>query len=211
MVRKYNKKSNWEKKGAQIGGNIGAIATKVKNIIDTINVEKKWVILTDTQNPNNNGVVTPLIALAQGLTASTRDGDSIKLTSFSFREHITMNTGVQNTIVRSIWFLDNDTQAGGVPTVLDVLHIQSPLSPYNRIYPGRFHILSDKTHQFNLSRSTGIVDKHSMKLTRHVKFNGTVSTTAGVVKHQLFHLVIGDQPALVPTFNSIFKYQFVDN
>lgn len=211
MPRKYTKKAtdSWENKGARIGGSIGAIASKVKNIIQELNVEHKNIDVLVSTAALTTGVVIPIVPVAQGSGPTDRNGNSIKTQSLLLRYGITVNAA--NCHCRVFLFRDNQQIGDTTPTLGDVLEnsdVYSPLDAVTNI--GRFSILYDKTHSLVLASDhaqTNIV-KVFKKVANHTKFNGTLSTD--VQKNGMYLAFISDN-ASTPNFTARTRVRFVDN
>lgn len=209
MARKSYRKDTWEKKGARIGGNVGAIASKVKNIIDELNVEKKYNDITIGATVGTAGAIYSLNTLAQGTGAVARDGNSIKLTSLQIRHSVVMNpTAVTNTF-RIIVFQDLQEVLGTNPAVTDVLQTASFLAPLNRARAGRFKVLSEHVFLLSATGSQIAYTKEYKKLSVHQHWSDSTSTN--IEKNGIYVLAISDQNVNVSTYNAYCRLTFVDN
>jgi len=105
-------------KGKKGGLNVARIAKDAAMIVRTLNAEKKiWAIAAGNQlstgqavgqvNGNNSGTrcydITPL--LEQGVTATTRNGDSVKFTSAYFQFMVSQQTAnvIANKLSIELW------------------------------------------------------------------------------------------------------------
>lgn len=209
MPKNDTKKSSWEKKGEKIGGSIGAIASKVKNIIEELNVEHKHIDDVISTAALTTGVVYPLVIVPQGLGASDRTGNSIKVTSLLLRYAIA--AGLSNCHCRVMVFRDNQQIGDTTPALGDVLQfvdIYSPLDASTNV--GRFSILYDKTHNLVVggdSAQTNLI-KVFKKLNTRVRFNGSALTD--IQKNGLYMAFLSDN-ANNPQLTYRSRVRFVDN
>lgn len=214
MPRKYSKttKDSWEKKGERIGGSIGAIASKVKNIISELNVEHKYYdTLQSGVSMLNTGTVVSLCDVAQGATVLNRNGNSIKTKSLLTRLSISLNAAVPtNAICRVIFLRDNQQVVATNPVVATVLQTSDPYSPLNDQYTGRYTILSDKSYQLNIVAKPQInIVKQFHKMDTHLAWSSSAATD--IEKHGIYCLFLSNLGANQPTMTMRSRLRFVDN
>jgi len=202
-------KSSWEKKGERLGGSIGAIASKVKGIIEELNVEHKHCDVLTSTAATTVGVVIPLLPIAQGLGSSDRTGNSIKPVSFLMRYGIA--AGLSNCHCRVMIFRDNQQISDTSPTVADVLQnsdVYSPLDAETNV--GRFSIMYDKVHNLVVGGDTAQTNiiKVFKKLNKRVKYNS--SATTDIQKNGMYLAFISDN-ANNPQLTARCRTRFVDN
>nr|QGF19389.1 capsid protein [Antarctic circular DNA molecule] len=212
MARKQNQKSSWEKKGASIGGSIGAIASKVKNIIEELNVEQKHVGTTINSTATNTGLTTYLLNIPQGLGSSDRTGNSLKLTSAFVRFNAFLNIAVPtNCIIRVLMFKDNQQIGDTTPLLTDVLESVSVYSGYNTtLNVGRFTVMYDKTFNLTTVAMPVInVQKIYKKMNQKVKYNGVAG--ADIQKDGIYFSILSNITSNYPTVRADVRMRFVDN
>jgi hypothetical protein len=110
--------------------------------------------------PNTSGVVD-LLAPAQGVTSTTRDGDSLMIRSMFVHFDFTQLTLVTGTFVRVIVFQWHPSSAGGAPTVTDVLQTAVCNSFHEFNSADQYTVLSDI--KFDMS---GLIATASTSTTR---------------------------------------------
>lgn len=99
-------------------------------------------------------------------------------------------------IVRVILFIDTQGQGGSAPAVTDVLQSANVYSSLSLQYPGRFRILHDKTHAFNMTANAGVdagsaIPQHFYQFFK--RLNTTYTTNSNdntAVKNGLYVLYI---------------------
>lgn len=209
--KKTAKKDNWEAKGARIGGSIGAIASKVKNIIQEINVERHHVYTTTGTAITTAGLLENVCNPALGTATVNRIGNSIKVQSL-YSQNIYNMTAADiaasgNVILREIYF--KWTKDGVAPAITDILNVVNPMSHYNIDTSRYYHIISNKFYHLNTGHNTGIIHNKLLSFKKapfHVKWNED-STTA---KTSFYRILLTDSGNNVnrATYD---KLMFVDN
>lgn len=207
MPRK-SKGSSWEKKGARIGGSIGAIANKVQNIISELNVEKKLLDTNISGTATTTGTVIPLQSMATGSTQATREGNSIKATSLYLPFNCTI--GASNSIVRCMLVQDNQQVADTSPVLSDILQTVDVYSPLNSASLGRYKVLMDDTYRLDTVANPLInVKRKYFKLQHHIRYNGALSTD--VQKGGMYFIYLSTLASGAPTVAGYSRLRWVDN
>lgn len=186
--------------------------TGINYVREMINCEKKYHDVLSSGSIDYNGTVTILSGIAQGDSATQRDGDSLLCNSLLVRGEYKIDsgaTGNTSQMLRVIYFIDkNKTTA--TPTGTDILQsagtVWAPFSPLNKAMDGRFKILRDRTICLNVQNPT-FATKEYIKLPRHhVKYDGAV-----ISKGQIYVMVISDQLVATPTYELYTRLGFYDN
>lgn len=183
---------------------------KIKHIENNL-LELKYLDISSGQSPTTAGTSDYLTPLAQGDTASNRQGNIINPTSIQFRG--TMLTDVDYlgfSKIRIILFWDRQPN-GAVPVLTGASTTQSLLDngnitdsticPRNFNTIDRYHILYDKTHGINPGvvqtsvvaadpTTTKVVQRGKyihfvVKLGRLVKYNNTSAAITAAVSNAL--------------------------
>lgn len=192
-----------------------SIATAVRSLI---NVEKKWFDAQNTGYPTGvnvvgTGTVYHLSNILQGDTSSSREGNSVKLSSIYVTGSIGLGTGATSSQrVRLILFRDNDNQ-GALPTVTSVLLSALISSPMALTNPGRFSVLMDKTYMVYTANSgpSSLSVKKYIKNKYHIKYGGNAGTIADARTGNLFLLAISDTTANDPFLVYDVRLRYIDN
>lgn len=213
-TRRRRKNANsWARKGASwgssIGGSIGQLAGTVKNIVESLNVEKKYLDSTVNTTIDNAGAVYSLALIARGTGPSDREGDSIKAVALATRGDLSISSAATYTNFRYIIFEDTQQVADTSPSVTSVLQSASPLALYNADTKGRFKIWEDNMYCMHTNENPHPTVKSFYKKDHHIRYNGTNSTD--IQKGGLYLLVISDQATNKPVFNVNFRLRYVDN
>lgn len=188
-----------------------SMAKYVKSIV---NVEKKYLDLTDTRSVPQTGFVVLLTGIAQGTSAQNREGLSLKATSNSMKYDLLLQN--VDAVVRCIIFIDTSSN-GVLPLVAEVLTAAQPftVSHYNKGTIGeRFKILSDKTITLNTQNFSNRHETIYDKLNHHVKYtNNPTGAQAECISGHLYALFVADQPTLAnePLITWSNRFSFVDN
>lgn len=210
MPRK-SKMSSWERKGASIGGNIGAIAERVKNIITEVNAEKHTFYQSNSTNFNSTGAVDNItVNIPLGVTTGCRVGNSIKYLGYHQHANISQHADDINTLCREILFVYNEDE---VPTVLNILQTAHPNSYYNVDNTQNFKVFSDRKFLLKEnSNSSAMLDfnktwKHPKSLHGKWKEAGTANDFES---GQIYRLMISDTSSNTGS-SYRQKIQFYDN
>ena len=132
--------------GKYIGYGVSSIPYLMKGLKflkSIVNAEKKFHQATSSPTSSSTGSITQVSAIAQGDTASTRDGNSILAKYMTFRSRIVKHASATNTSVRIIIFVDL-LNTGTTPTFADLLSDPSSIISNKLIgSSSRFWILKD--------------------------------------------------------------------
>lgn len=211
---------------------------KIHHIENTL-IELKFIDIYQASNTlTTNGIDDFLLPIAEGSTASQRDGNIVIPTSLQWRFIITADPDViAATRIRCILFWDQQANgalpvligAANTASLLDTSVItDSTIAPRNYNTIKRYKILYDKSFQINPNTilnnnntvpntTTGLVpfsrEMHVYKkLNRTVKFNDTTGVIGSVVTNSLFAAYFCDQAtvALQPTVRAGYRVYYRD-
>jgi len=159
-------------------------------------------------NVGASGVITNLVAIAQGDGPNQRTGNSLLIRNHLMRIRFSKDVSIPTTIIR--YMLIQDTQQIGdtSPTVTDVLQVADVDSPLNLSAAGRFKVLLNKTVQ--LHSNSPIYHKELYRsMYSHLRFNG--STSNDVQKNGYYLLMISDQSVAQPILDLYSRIGYRDN
>lgn len=177
----------------------------VKKLKALVNVELKEASLQTTQTPGYAGVLIELNQIPQGLTDSSRTGDSIKLQDIHFR-CLVSNTRIATARVVLIW--DNDQKVAVPGDVYDQIgNTYAPISMKDFDLRFQSKILYDRIVRLDPGQQSVVINK-KIKIGKHTNFeNGTTTVNTGSLKM----LLIGDAAAGLSTFQWNSRLLFTDN
>lgn len=183
----------------------------IKFLKSVINVEKKYSDITFNTTVGTTPNVQTLNALAQGTSAITRTGQSVKFVSNFIRFYITQNGAATTTQVRLIMFMDRQPNSAGPGTtslLADSTNILSPLQIGNS---KRFRVMFDRLIRLDTNKLNAEV-KLYRKLRFHTEFNtGNAGTIADITTNSLYVMMIADQNTNQPTISFWSRVRFIDN
>lgn len=237
MARRYRKGKKGRKSigkivaartGSTTMGNIASVAMSgyrlAKKVARLVNVEyKKFEVGSDGTSIDYNGTVVDLCDPAQGSTAITRQGDSIKPLHLTIRGHVnSKSAGNPIQTIRVIVFRYKEENSGTLTAseVLDSTLVGTVRSVYSpKSWDNRFHskILWDKTFSIGNGGAPTTVDysvpgiKHftiSKKLFGHINWAATTTTQEG---GGLYMLVISDSASNGPYITYHSRVTYTDN
>jgi hypothetical protein len=192
-------------------------AAGLNEIRRLINVETKFIDTTWTQTTSTTGNVSALSAIAQGLTSTTRVGDSIKLQHIEVRGKVTVNAAATNSIIRICVVRDLDGY-GTPPTNSQIFqlnaNVSAPLSAPKFQNRNRFSILYDDvvTVQSVLSQGTSTYPfYYSSAHAGHCLYLGTDATDASNGKGTVYIVTVSDETVNLPSVSSYTRILFTDD
>lgn len=218
---KNNKKVEYKKPYAkahsaiELAGKALTVAIATKKLL---NVEKKFHDYVTSANCLTTGSLVLLNGIAQGDTASTRDGSQCKMVSSFQRVTLRKNAaGDATQQVRVILLLDKQSDAG-FPNVSDIVSLLSSssgqdasMSLMNLDNNYRFKIMKDKIYDLDAYHPQVHFD-HYTKLQQKVRFSGTGSSSTDISYGGLYALFISSQATSNgPQFNIVSRIRYVDN
>lgn len=182
-----------------------------------INCEKKYHVAYTNIAPTTSGSLACLSQIAQGDTASTRDGNSILCRSLLINIDIAKNTNVADTKCRVILFqdigfsVDAATLAGS--DILDSSLMgtsYAPMAPVAQKTNGRFKVLRNWSFTLNATLLNKRIHEY-VKVYTHIKFDGTDATASSMNKNAFYLLFVSDQDTYMPGVELVSKLGFYDN
>lgn len=144
-----------------------------------INVERKKFDSSSSAMVVDTGSVIALSNIAQGDSDGDRDGFSLLTQGLLARLWMTGNNNDNATVLRILFFVDNQQVGDTAPSITDVLESSAPTAPLNNATVGRFRILSDDVYALNNQVSGTGVEKFAkmyFPINHHIRFNGTAGT-----------------------------------
>mgnify|MGYP002259897316 CR=1 FL=1 len=190
------------------------VSKQVWNLKQLINVEKKFHDYGNILSYTTTPAITPISLIAQGDTANTRNGNSIKLVSNLLRYDIMLGTtggGIDEPeSVRMMVVMDTQNN-GSTPAITDILEgnggVYNPLERDQNA--GRFTVLMDRVHSLNPNGKQSVFSKCYNKLNTHMKFNGTDATAASQGRNAMY--LVGMCSNSQVTVNAYNRVSFIDN
>jgi len=180
-----------------------------------LNVEKKYIDVAPAINAGLTTAGTTINAPAQGDTANTRDGNSIKMLSWSIKGVVSKNAAATNTYLRMIVLLDRAPD-GAVPLITEVLDYAGLANGVNAHYDpenmgARYKVLKDHRWVLNDTDRPSYAFDFYGDINNHVKFSGPSGGIAGQTQNALHVYFISNQPTNTPGVSYISRVRYVDN
>lgn len=180
----------------------------VKHLKQIINVEEKKVNNSTISAPGWLGEIIQLNTIAQGVTDTTRDGDSLKLQDLYFRLAV---TNVRTAVARVIIFWDQQNKVALAPAAVSLLdNIGTGDAPLSyKDYDKRFEtkILYDRVINIDPNNQQKIY-QGKLRISKHTQFeNGSTTINTGSLKV----LFLGDASTGQTQFRWVSRLTFTDN
>lgn len=212
--RTYRKKRNYKRSRKSTLGNVASLAKTAfktaKFVAGLVNVEYKYYdigagLVTSTWN----GAIVNLCQPAQGITALTRTGDSIKIKNLTFRGEFNKNVlGIASEVVRMIIFWDKQNVINTVADFLQYTGLYgSVYSQKNENTKYETKTLYDRSYIINSTYQQRKFDV-VLKINQHCNFQaGSTTIDTGALKV----LYIGQSPINGPQFSYNSRCTYIDN
>lgn len=195
-------------------------ASGLNEIRKLINIETKFL---DTQQSSTTisttGTVFPVSEIAQGLTSTTRVGDSIRLQHFELRGRCTISATANTSLLRLLVVRDLDGY-GTAPTVTDILEtatpaVSAPLAPYRFNKRQRFSILFDElfglvgsaAYDGNSEEVFSFMTSHQ----GHILYLGATAAAASDGKGSVYVVAVSDEGTNTPSIAFTSRILFTDD
>lgn len=212
--RPYRKRPYKKKYGyfGQAGNDAQKALRMAGKALALINPEHKYNDINGTLSPTTTASIGNIFAPTQGDGATSRDGDSIKVTDLML--HSTLFRNQSSTQISTLFrlIIGIDTQPNGAsPAATDVLQVADVYGFRNLSYGTRFQILYDHLHHVadndNPSKTIDIYKK----LSQHMEFKSNVGSVADLSTTAFFYLIVSDEATNAPQWNYRFRFRWLDN
>jgi hypothetical protein len=155
-----------------------------------------------------------LSGVAQGDTAITRTGSSLKLVRFEWASRLVVHASSTGTQVRIAIVLDLANR-GAVPTATDIFLDNMTGFAERFTQPGRFVVLAQRDVVLvpgadSAAWYSGVADIPVLVNT-HFQYNGTDAAVASSGKTALFLVVRSSEPTNTPSHEFRSRLYFIDN
>ncbi len=219
--RYSNRKRGYKRPGyASCGRMLAGDATKAlsmaRHLKSLINVEFKYhnVQLLDSAI-TDAGLITPLSLLSEGSTSTSRDGGSVKFTSFRLAYNWKISASATQTTVRVMVVHDKQTNQAQF-TLADLLFdatVRDALySPPNVNNASRFNILYDKVHALSsVGNNNNVVRVIHKKLNIKTRYDANVGDITDLSQDSMALVMIGSEVTNDPTVSINYRSRFIDN
>lgn len=223
MPRKYTKRPKKKQTTAvapykkPMRYKVADVAYKAYKIARTlkrfVNTEHKYHDVINNTGISATGTIVNLTSgIAQGDTAVTRDGSSIKLARLSLRIHLTINSNATASMARIILFRGKQ-ENGGTYTVTDILDngttTYQMIAPKTRTERFRTKFIYDKTSSLSINGRRDVFLDWNFKLYGHTEYSDAAGTT--IENGGLYMLYISNETLNNVNFTYYSRLTFVDN
>jgi len=195
---------------------LGARAIRGLNEIrKLINIETKFGEVGASTTQNATATITQITQLAEGVTNTTRVGQSIRLQTLEFDNFATVHaSSTLSTAIRTIVFRDLEN-TGTAPVATDLLESASNPQAMSSAYVWnnlrRFAIIYDEVLLLNINNNNGGFQRLRVPHHGHVKYRGTDSSAASAGEGSVWMLMVSNQATNSPTVTWTFRITFTDD
>lgn len=207
-ARKAQRKRKFPKKGN------AKLAQRVKKLEDNVGKpEFKVIDSVGSTAVSTTGTLTLLNGLAEGDSATTRDGRQVLFKSIQMYVRGTLNGSATNTTIRSIIFLDRQpNEAAPTMAALLATTVAGGVDAFRNLdNRKRFVIL----HDSRMVVSTDFPEKvheHYKKMKLVTQYDsGNAGTIADITSNSLYMLQVSDEATNTPTQIFNVRLRFIDN
>jgi len=194
------------------GSAYGQLKRDIGWLMSVVNVEDKYI---DTAGPTTLSAAWQLFLLngcVTGTSATTRNGQSIKLVGWEYKFFLTIDpasTTVQSA--RIVVFFDRQCNAAAPTPATDIYPATVASMRIVSQIP-RYAIIYDEWIVLDPSSPSGVVGSLNRALQTHVEFNTTNGgTVADITKNSMYLMVLSDAGASFPVLVWSSRVVFVDN
>lgn len=188
------------------------LAKQVKGLVNTEFKSINYPSGSDT--PATTGTVDCLTLVAQGDTAITRNGNSIKAKSLSFKARLSIHGTASSTVVRIMLILDKEFDQA-LPTLANILDSTDVKAHMNLDYAKRFKVLRNKI--FIIERGAGdsgpqqLYYEDYIPLDLKIRYDAGTAAAADAKENQLLLVMLSSEPTNTPTVSWSSRVRFIDN
>lgn len=219
--KRRNKRSSGKKprnpmqkpgRGRMVYLDAGRQALKDINILRRfINTEIKRVDYSATETSSTTATFDLLNGMAQGTTASTRVGQSVKCDGIFVRLAITINASATTSFERVLVVMDKQAN-GAAPAIGSILNATTVVSPFVIGAQNRFAILMDESFALSAGGIQCVLYDKSIACSSHVEYNtGSAGTIADINTNSIYLIHFSDQATNVVSLSMFVCFWFIDN
>lgn len=177
-----------------------------------VNTEQKY---SDLANQSITVSTTPTVncidGISLGTTATSRLGQSIKVTSFYISGNMSINASATETFIRLLVAIDHQSNATQA-AFTDVMTLADVFSPRLIGNARRFTVLVDKRFALSANGSENKQFRIYKKRAFHVTYNtGNVGNYTDIQTNCLTVFWVSNEATNKPTVNFMTRLRFVDN
>ncbi len=219
MPRKntYRRKRTYRRKPTRMqnySAGLGQLKSDVMRLKGLINVEFKCVDTVLSSTVNSSGTLQLLNGLAQGDTATTREGATVRFKSLQLKGFMAIAGAATATACRRLVFIDKQPNQAA-PVVGDILDNTTAAlvnSFRNLSHRKRFVILRDD--HFTMSEggpeALWYPDVY-MSLDMITTYNGNAGTIADIETNAIWAMYISSEATAAPSIAHNVRIRYIDN
>lgn len=217
-VRRINKRTT---RGPRTRGPLRAQLKSLQSIVKNLAPEIKYadVALTASNIPTT-GAVVHITAIAQGDTQSTRTGNTVNVTSLSFRGSFAGATDVSIvSYMRILIVVDKQQVADTSPAAGDIITSANPVNALPNL---------ENLERFRILHASGVYDLRRMQLdtdlsnaptqsayfdyswTGNIKVSYNGTATSDIEKNGIYFVILSDVAAATSDFGGSCRVAYTD-
>lgn len=210
--RRFRRRRYYKKSKQGLASKALSMAWKVKRLL---NVEYKFHDVQTTGTAiSTTPTITQLSNIANGDTAETRDGNSIKWTRFTSHGTLSINGSATRSYVRMLLVLDTQTN-GAIYSAGDILKDitadDAIVSLYNLDNRQRFKILYDKVVKLAANTISVRTFKINKKFSLRQIFNADAAAITSIPTYSLSLYFVSNEATNTPTLTMYNRLRYLDN
>lgn len=185
-------------------------ALKVKKLLN-VEFKRHDIPPTNASVDNTSGQIISLNHMAQGTTAKSRNGNSIRARGLALRYIVEKSSAAGVTGIRVMLILDkspNSTKAT-LTEIFENTNVLGQVPADETKY--RFKVLFDETHMLDNEHIQGTFRSVYRSMNHVVKYDGADATENGMNQNQLLLVAISNQPTNTPNIDYSTRFTFIDN
>lgn len=208
--RRYYKKKRMGRWGNYKAG-LGQLWKDVKLLKSLINVEHKYLDVSNSTTYDNTIGSELLNGMGQGTTSITRTGDTVKWTSLLIRMSFNLHASATQSRIRVLIYRDKQTNGALIADDNILASSTNILAPRNLDYDKRLKVYKDFVVMINTDRPEKQLKIYIGKLKFHTRYVDGNATISSISTNSMCIAIMSDEATNMPTVGYYCRMRFIDN
>ncbi len=215
--KRYKRKNSYYRSASNTLNIASKALTVAYGVKRLMNVEYKVATTTgvNTTLPDGVGTIVELTNLSQGDTTNTRDGSSVKFTSWDFKGIVKINASATiDSFINVMLVEDRQTNSAIYTTaqlLSSVVNVTSVVTQLNINNKFRFHIHRRWILPLSIAGKSSHVLKFHKKLDMKVRYDANAGDITDLASRSLSLVFISSEATNVPTITFSNRLRYLDN